>query len=149
VAITGMTDQVPEYLATCDLFVHPSYREGLPRVVLEAMAAGVPVIATDIRGCREAVVSGETGFLYPPRDVEALVRLLGQLHRTPTGERRAFGARGRHRVLERFTEEQYVSRQVEELSSAIETARSHLARSPWGPDPPYRRIKVDASPPGL
>jgi glycosyltransferase involved in cell wall biosynthesis len=147
VAITGMTDQVPEYLATCDLFVHPSYREGLPRVVLEAMAAGVPVIATDIRGCREAVVSGQTGFLYPPRNVEALIRLLEQLHRTPAGARRAFGACGRQRVLERFTEEQYVSRQVAEISSAIETARN-LARSPSRPDSLYRRIKVDATPPG-
>jgi len=51
---TGQTDQVPNYLRAMDIFVLPSYREGFPRSIVEAMSTGLPVVATDIRGCREA-----------------------------------------------------------------------------------------------
>ena len=68
----GVTDDVRPYLADCTALVLPSYREGLPRTVMEAMAAGRPVIATDVTGCRDAVEHGVTGYLVPPRDVPAL-----------------------------------------------------------------------------
>ncbi len=68
----GVTDDVRPYLADCTAFVLPSYREGLPRTVMEAMAIGRPVIATDVPGCRDAVENGVTGFLVTPRDVQAL-----------------------------------------------------------------------------
>jgi glycosyltransferase involved in cell wall biosynthesis len=55
-----------------DLFVLPSYREGLPVALIEAMATGLPVVATDIRGCREVVRHGVSGLLVPPRDANAL-----------------------------------------------------------------------------
>ena len=62
----------PRFSPSFDLFALPSYREGMPRALLEAMATGLPVVATAIRGCREEVVNGETGILVPPRDHEAL-----------------------------------------------------------------------------
>lgn len=70
----GETDAVAEYYKQCSVYVLPSYREGTPRTVLEAMAMGRPVITTDAPGCRETVIDGQTGFLVPVRDSEALAR---------------------------------------------------------------------------
>ncbi len=65
------------HLADCTAFVLPTYyREGLPRTIMEAMAVGRPVIATDVTGCRDLVDPGVTGYLIPPRDVPALAEAL-------------------------------------------------------------------------
>lgn len=68
----GETDRVQEYYAQCSVFVLPSYREGTPRTVLEAMSMGRPIITTDAPGCRGTVIDGETGFLVPVQDSDAL-----------------------------------------------------------------------------
>ena len=65
-------DVVP-YLAQCSVYVLPSYREGIPKTVLEAMASFKAIITTDAPGCRETVIDGENGFLVPVKDVDALV----------------------------------------------------------------------------
>lgn len=67
------TNEVPKYLADCSVYVLPSYREGTPRSVLEAMSMARPIITTDAPGCRETVVDGLNGFLVPVKSVEALV----------------------------------------------------------------------------
>jgi glycosyltransferase involved in cell wall biosynthesis len=100
---TGRTDSVGDYLKSMDIFVLPSYREGFPRSVLEAMATGLPVVSTNIRGCREAVVAGETGLLAPPRDSDALTRAVRTLIDNREMRLR-MGAAGRRRVLEKFDE---------------------------------------------
>jgi len=69
----GETTDVRPYLANCTIYVLPSYREGTPRTVLEAMAIGRPVITTDAPGCRETIVDGYNGFLCQPKDVQSLV----------------------------------------------------------------------------
>lgn len=69
----GRLDDVRPVIADCSVYVLPSYREGTPRTVLEAMAMGRPVITTDAPGCRETVVDGDNGFLVPPKSVDALV----------------------------------------------------------------------------
>lgn len=69
----GETVDVRPYIAEANIYVLPSYREGTPRTVLEAMAMGRPVITTDAPGCRETVSDGENGFLVPVKDVKALV----------------------------------------------------------------------------
>ena len=80
-----------------------SYREGLPKSALEAMASGKPLVATDIPGCREAVVDGETGLLVPPRDPPALAAALRRLIEAP--ELRAkMGAAGRLRAEQYFAD---------------------------------------------
>ena len=68
-----LSDVLPA-LNSCRFFVLPSYREGTPRSVLEAMSVGRPIITTDVPGCRETVVHGVNGLLVPPRDVKALAQ---------------------------------------------------------------------------
>lgn len=68
----GETDRVADYYEQCSVYVLPSYREGTPRTVLEAMSMGRAVITTDAPGCRETVIDGETGFLVPVKDSVAL-----------------------------------------------------------------------------
>lgn len=68
----GETDTVADYYKQCSVYVLPSYREGTPRTVLEAMSMGRAVITTDAPGCRETVRDGETGFLVPVKNAEAV-----------------------------------------------------------------------------
>jgi glycosyltransferase involved in cell wall biosynthesis len=100
---TGFTDRVAGYLSAADIFVLPSYREGMPRSILEAMAAGLPVVATDIRGCREEVVDGTTGYLIPVKDAGALADAIGRLVDEPELRAR-MGAAGQARARELFDE---------------------------------------------
>jgi glycosyltransferase involved in cell wall biosynthesis len=68
----GEQEDVVPYLAQCSVYVLPSYREGTPKTVLEAMASGKAIITTDAPGCRETVIDGENGYLVPVKDVDAL-----------------------------------------------------------------------------
>jgi glycosyltransferase involved in cell wall biosynthesis len=68
----GEQANVQEYLSMCNVYVLPSYHEGTPKTVLEAMAMGRPIITTDAPGCRETVIDGENGFLVPVKDVVEL-----------------------------------------------------------------------------
>jgi glycosyltransferase involved in cell wall biosynthesis len=75
----GRLSDVGPLLAKADLLLFPSYREGTPRVVLEAAATGLPTVGFDVPGVREAVRDGETGFLVPDRDVDALTQRVSAL----------------------------------------------------------------------
>ena len=116
--VTGMVKRVEDYLATSDVFVLPSYREGMPRALLEAMAMEVPAIATDIRGCREIVRHGRDGLLFDPHDVSRLTALLRRLRDDPE-ERATLGRSARARVCESFDERDYVSRQVAAITRLV------------------------------
>lgn len=76
---TGIRNDMPELYALMDILVLPSYREGLPRVPMEAAAMGIPCIVTDIRGCREIVTDGENGLLTPLGDPAALAAAMSKL----------------------------------------------------------------------
>lgn len=69
----GESDDVRPFLQACHVYVLPSYHEGMPRTVLEAMSTGRPILTTDVPGCRETVIPGENGFLVPKADIYALV----------------------------------------------------------------------------
>ncbi len=104
VELLGDRDDVAELLAGADCFVLSSLSEGLPLSVLEAMAGGLPVVATDVGGVHELVVDGVTGTLVPPSDPGALADALRRLLVDPALRAR-LGAAGRARVLSDFTVE--------------------------------------------
>lgn len=75
----GFRSDIPRVLAESHIVALPSYREGLPKALLEAMASGRPVVATDVPGCREAIIDGVNGLLVPPRDASALAAAIAAL----------------------------------------------------------------------
>lgn len=79
----GETDTVADYYKQCSVYVLPSYREGTPRTVLEAMAMGRPIITTDAPGCKETVIDGKTGFLVPTKDAKAVADKMMQFIENP------------------------------------------------------------------
>lgn len=100
----GPRRDVAALLQTVHIAVQPStYREGLPKSALEAMAAGKPLVATDIPGCREAVIDGETGFLVPPRNPAKLAEAIKTLIDSPQ-LRKDFGAAARLRAEQNFAD---------------------------------------------
>jgi glycosyltransferase involved in cell wall biosynthesis len=108
VALAGRVSNVTEYLSASDVFLSTSIREGLPRSLMEGMAAGLPVVAYDTRGCNDLVVDGKTGFLVPVGDVCGLADKLVWLEEHPD-ERHCMGAAGRRRIEETFSLETVLS----------------------------------------
>jgi len=107
----GFVSNVYGCLCAFDILIHPTYKESFGRVIAEAMATGLPVVATNVRGCRELVVSGETGLLVPYKDVDSLVEAVSTLL-DDGAMRRSLGDAGRRRVVERYDQRAVVSRFV-------------------------------------
>jgi glycosyltransferase involved in cell wall biosynthesis len=104
VHLLGHVPDVAPFYAIADVLVHPSYREGIPIAPLEAAAMEVPVVATRIPGCVDAVVDGETGILVPAKDYAALTGAIKSLLDDPA-LRQKLGPAGRERVLRDFRPE--------------------------------------------
>jgi len=100
----GSFDDVRPVIARCSIFVLPSWREGTPRSVLEAMAMGRPIVTTDAPGCRETVVDGLNGRFVPVRDAAALAEAMEELAGDPE-MRLAMGQQGRRIAEERYAVE--------------------------------------------
>lgn len=112
VRLIGRTDDVPGLLRTADVFVSGSRWEGMPNAVLEAMACGVPVVATAVGGCRELVLHEQTGLLVNPCDAQALAAALGRVL-TDADAREEYGRQARRRVLEHFSWERNAEQHAE------------------------------------
>jgi glycosyltransferase involved in cell wall biosynthesis len=95
VALPGHRSDVARFHAAIDLHLFLSFSEGLPRAVLESMAAGVPVVATAVTGVVDVVTDGETGLLVPPGDAAAAAAATARLLRDPPLRARLAGAAGR------------------------------------------------------
>jgi glycosyltransferase involved in cell wall biosynthesis len=109
IVLTGLRDDIPEILSLIDIFVLPSLDEGLGRSLVEAMAAGKPVVASRVGGIPEAVEDGKTGFLVPPGDARALAEALSFMLEHPA-QTTEMGRRGRERAARLFDEERMVDR---------------------------------------
>ncbi len=124
VLFTGLVEDIPRVLAAIDLVVLPSHREGMPRSIIEAMASGKPVIATNIRGCREEVVPGSTGLLVSVGDSKALAEAIISLLENPELAHR-MGVEGRRRACKYFDESIVLDRQVAAYSELTQKKLSH------------------------
>lgn len=122
VHLLGPRRDIPEVLSAFDLFVLSSHDEGMSNAILEAMAMHKPVVATDVGGTGEAVQSGMTGVLVPPKDPLALADGIMRVLSAPAEARAAMGERGRQVVVERFSAHAMV-RQMEALYTHLLQAR--------------------------
>ncbi|HEX8644455.1 MAG TPA: glycosyltransferase family 4 protein [Allosphingosinicella sp.] len=115
----GDAEDVRPFLAAADCVVLPSYREGLPRVLLEAAAMARPLIATDVPGCRDVAEEGVTGFVCAARDPASLAAAMRRMLLLSAHEREAMGAAGRARVEAAFDERIVVRRYLEAIEAAL------------------------------
>jgi len=109
--LTGMRSDIPQLLAAMDLFTLPSWREGMPRSIIEAMMMSLPVVATDIRGSREEVVNNETGLLVPLRNPKALAQAIELLYKDREKTKK-MGKAGRKRALKLYNEKNVIKKQL-------------------------------------
>lgn len=103
VRLLGGRLDVPRLLSLADIFALPSVSEGMPIAIMEAMATGLPVVATAVDGTPEVVEDGKTGLLVPPRDPAALAAAIGKLIAEP-GLRKDMGRKGRRRIEQSFSD---------------------------------------------
>ena len=128
----GRRSDMVDLYGTMDVFVLPSYREGMPISLMEAQAMGVPVITTDARGCREAVLDGETGLIVPVRDVGSLAAALRRLS-SDAELRKRMGAAGRQLAVRQFDEQksfEIIEQEYVELLRGRHIPGSHVAPQP-------------------
>jgi len=104
-------------IAAADCVVLPSYREGVPRTLLEAAAMERPLVATDVPGCREVVEHGVNGLLCEVRNVESLADALARMLEMSETERRAMAERGRQKVANEFDERLVIERYKDLLNN--------------------------------
>jgi glycosyltransferase involved in cell wall biosynthesis len=118
VRFLGVRDDVPQVMNAADAYVMSSAWEGMPMVLLEAAAAGLPIVATTVGGNHEVVLHEETGFLVPSRDQEALAAAMLRLSGLPESQRRAMGLRGYEHIRAHYGLDR-VAERWEEIYRAV------------------------------
>lgn len=115
----GEAEDVRPFIAAADCIVLPSYREGLPRTLLEAAAMAKPLIATDVPGCRHVVEAGVNGLLCEVRNARSLSEAMSEMICAPQSLREQWGAAGRSRIEREFDEKVVVQRYLEAIGDAL------------------------------
>jgi len=121
----GLRNDTPELLAAMDLFCLPSWREGMPRTIIEAMMMAKPVVATNIRGSREEVVHEVTGLLVPARSRDALAEAIQRFVDRPAWGIE-LGVAGRVRALSLYDEKKIVSMQLDRVEREVSKYEAFL-----------------------
>jgi glycosyltransferase involved in cell wall biosynthesis len=141
----GATDDVLPYLQAVDCVVLPSYyREGMPRVLLEAASVAKPVIAADSTGCRDALINGVSGLLCKPRDAADLAEKMLQMIRMSTASRQEMGRQGRQLMLARFDERQVLERYlavVKQVTTSADMPRAEAVSGGFLATEPRRGLE--------
>jgi len=127
----GATDDVIAYYADADCVVLPSYREGCPRCLLEACSMEIPVIATDVPGCRDVVRDGINGFICRPRDSHDLARQMQRMLKLSPFERKKMGIAGRSYMVQSFDEATVIRRYFEAIEFITADNENCRHRSGW------------------
>ena len=124
VIITGMVppEDVPGLMKLMDILVHPSYREGLPRAVVQGMLSGLAVVATDVDGTPEVCIDGETGLSYSPGDTGALRKHLRRLLHDES-LRRGLGDRARSHCADAYSARRMVDETEKVYARVLEGLR--------------------------
>ncbi len=125
VRFLGLRNDVPDVLAAADLFVHPSLYEGFPGALLEAMALGLPSVASDIPPIREAVLVGRTSLLVPPGSPSAIADAMAALLDDPA-RRAALGSAARQLFLDRYTVERSGERMADLMDEVAQKGARRL-----------------------
>ncbi len=112
----GEVDDVRASIAAADCIVLPSYREGLPRSLIEGAAMARPAIASDVPGCRQAIDDGVTGFLFAPRSADSLAEAMARMIALPPAERKKMGAAARKMAARAFDEKLVVRAYLDALA---------------------------------
>ncbi|HOJ30989.1 MAG TPA: glycosyltransferase family 4 protein [bacterium] len=131
VHFTGLVEpeKIPLFASSIDIGVHTSLREGLPRAVVQILAAGSPVVAFNIDGAKEVIQNGINGFLVPARNEAMLEEKLRLLIEHPE-ERKRMGIAGQHMVFEEFSTEKMVAKIEKVYFNIIEKNSSHYRKEP-------------------
>jgi glycosyltransferase involved in cell wall biosynthesis len=127
VLFLGYRQDIADLLKICDMMVLPSLYEGLPLSILEAMAAGKPVIATNIGGTNEAVIDGQTGLLVPPADPPALAAAIRKLIENPLLAGK-LAAAGKEQVQREFSVETMICRVTQVYDEILDATRGSNGR---------------------
>jgi glycosyltransferase involved in cell wall biosynthesis len=117
VSYLGETDDVRSFIAESDCVVLPSYREGVPRSLLEAAAMGKAIIATDVVGCREVVEDGVNGYLCKPMDSGDLASKMEELVKLTPEARHEMGRKGREKIEREFDEKIVIGKYLEAIAA--------------------------------
>jgi glycosyltransferase involved in cell wall biosynthesis len=114
----GSTENIKKYIEKSDCVVLPSYREGMPRVIMEAMSMARPVITTDTAGCRETVDDQVSGYLVPVKDSKALAKAMNDFMQLDSQAKQIMGQSGREKVLKEF-DDKIIANQLYEMLISV------------------------------
>ena len=115
----GYQQDVRPYITDCSCFVLPSYHEGMANTLLECASMGRPLITSDIPGCREAVIDGETGFLCRVKDSDSLYNAMKSFMELSYDKRKAMGIAGRQHMQEVFAKEKVVGETIRRINTVM------------------------------
>ena len=118
----GVKENVKEEIAKADCIVLPSYREGIPRALLEAASMEKPIITTDVPGCREVVDDGINGFLCKPKDSKDLAKKMEKMLNLKEEERIKMGKKGREKVIKSFDEKIVIQKYLDAIKELLKTS---------------------------